>query len=239
MHTLPSANASSPEAHEVKSFCDQVIDKLEWNIDGKEFLPADRIELFTSREIITAELQNKTGSVSLDSLVDYTLTKPAVKLFLTLACAERLDAMAHFAQIGLCDKDLPLDELVSEGITVLKSLSPTSTSNSIWTVPPGWKGKARHAFLVWQWKFLAPVFTQDKFAHVFFNRCPLPIIKKEHGSYGGLSSSVSKVEIEEAHQRVFLRVRVAHPYSPHAKHAHGTTTDYHVNSKVGGELKLL
>lgn len=61
---------------------DRILDKVQPNGHGKDYIPADAIEEFNSRDVIEEELKQQRVPVS---LVEYILGRPALKIFLILA----------------------------------------------------------------------------------------------------------------------------------------------------------
>lgn len=182
------------------------------NFDEKMFLPANAIPSLTSREVIEPILAPlATEQVPLDSLVSYVLhpKKPARRLFLTLAFCDYMNELTHFYAQGLCDENLPLQEVGNDsrgadGGVAIRSLDYQQHPSARWTLPPRWGERQIYDFVERQWHFLAPVFSRDRFLYVLYKKCPLPFLKKLPGPNGGFQGSVDEIVIHEGHQKVFV-----------------------------------
>ncbi|KAM5355082.1 hypothetical protein ACJ41O_001728 [Fusarium nematophilum] len=196
----PSASPPPTPAEPPLDLYDEISDKVKENTDQRDFVPADAIAALARRDVVEAELRGKEGDVSLTSLVNYVLDKPAIKVFLTLAYCGYTESMAELSQCGICDEHLPID--CPGKNSTPRSLNPDAKSQPDWAPLLAWDAKKRRDVLDRQWLFLSPVFAKDKFAYQLYKRCPLPIIGKATGHNAGLSGSVYAVELHPAHQKV-------------------------------------
>ncbi|KAK7454787.1 serine/threonine protein kinase [Colletotrichum acutatum] len=184
--------------------------------DDKDFLPADIIDVLTSRRIVEEELEAHVTSDQLSSLVAYVTNpyQPARRLFLTLVVCDDLKRLQDLADAPqkFHDDDLP--------VKVVKS--PETNGYSMESIEGGkrWPLFASRrkltldSFFHSQWQFLAPVFTANSFRHKLHPSCPLPFTVKINHQKAGFFSSVFEVVIHDAHQKVLpmatgKKIRVA------------------------------
>lgn len=195
---------------------DKIFEATQESNEGKNFIPADAIIWLASRETVKAELIDWFSDELVAGLVDYVLTKPAIKVFLILVMCKNVGALDKMRSSGFGDDHLPLDEqtITKDGKRQrqLQSLSQLSYLGPVLEPLRSWRVAERREFLEKQWAFMAPVFTTEKFAYKLHNRCPLPFIPfteedwAQGATHEGLSGSVKEIKVHEAHQKVLPQV---------------------------------
>ncbi|KAJ3468292.1 hypothetical protein MRS44_002357 [Fusarium solani] len=191
---------------------DKISEATQDSNEGKKFIPADAIVWLASRETVKAELMDSFSDELVAGLVNYVITKPAIKVFLILVMCKNISAMDKIQGSGFGDQHLPLDEQIitkdGKRQRQLQSLSQLSDPGPVLEPLRSWRVADRREFLEKQWAFMAPVFTTKKFAYKLHNRCPLPFIpftdkdRAQGATHGGLSGSVKEIKVHEAHQKV-------------------------------------
>lgn len=209
-HALPPDSNLSPDSW-TETLAEVIYTQQETNIDERDFLPANIIESLQNQARIKAELNTcQPLSTLVDSLTEYILNRPAIKIFLTLVACELTADIIHFDNMGLSDHDLPIDrDQIAAKKNAIRTLGSGREITPGQPLPPAWGPKARGDFATKQWLFLAPVFTRDNFRRVLDKRCPLPFFDMSHSTkpVTGFSGLVREIRVHEAHQRVVPKVR--------------------------------
>jgi hypothetical protein len=106
----------------------------------------------------------------------------ATALFCGLESVALLDFMLEFQEKGLTDEHLPAvaEETIRECC---------------------WDDTKAHSFCIQRWKFLAPVFSPQKYDYDLPNDCIFPFAKDVTMSRSGAFGTVSRVEIHPDHQK--------------------------------------
>ncbi|KAF0635096.1 hypothetical protein FPSE5266_10517 [Fusarium pseudograminearum] len=176
----------------------------EKNKSSKDFLPANHIERFSTKQFIRDVLTSERMSESqITELERYISGRPAKLSFLLLVSINRAPWMESLAnpKYNFSDDDLLTADIIDEYLTInrhqkdVKILfhnSDASRSNDQNDI---------QLFNLARWSFLAPVFTTTKFYQEFNEAVPLPFLKvpdfkPKNGSFG----VVHKVELHHAHQ---------------------------------------
>src|SRR3569833_505524 len=222
-----NGQSSDPGTDEPQSdLKERVFDALVENLHLLRFMPAAKIKKFTSRETDETELQEEglLGSDDADRLVAYASGRGKL-VFLTLTYIENLQAIDSLRQNGFDDSHLPVgyakrksEKKIPGRKRILYDIGPLDEVSNLlrptrWDSflnTDLWSNRTLETFELYQWLFLAPIFTKDRFQHVFSEKRPLPFIRKEGAPKVGFFSRVYQVEIHEAHQHVL--VRPSQPY---------------------------
>lgn len=194
----------------------EIFEAMHESNEGRNFIPADAIIRLASRETVKAELMNSFSDDLVAGLVNYVLTKPAIKVFLILVMCKNISAMDKIRGSGFGDQHLPLDEQIitkdGKQQRQLQSLGQLSDPEPVLAPLRSWKVADRREFLERQWAFMAPVFTTKKFSYKLHNRCPLPFMRftdedwPQSATSRGLHGSVREIKVHEAHQKVIPQV---------------------------------
>jgi hypothetical protein len=180
-------------------------------VSHQRFLSSDKIKELSTASIIQSVLdESRLEAAEVENLMRYVLNQPAKKLFLLLVLCERVEwvSVLKTDQHSFNDLDLPIplsytnDPSTSSGSEEAEEEREQQRWPAEFTSASGTRGSIE----LYQWWFLAPVFTTSKFYHEFDERIPLPFIRKykttKQGSYG----SVREVVIHRAHQNVIQHV---------------------------------
>lgn len=191
---------------------DRIHHSMRLNADQMEFVPADTIEALTSKPIIEEGLKKYAESLYSPELISYVLDpqRPAKKVFLILVICNAVSALGPLSESGFHDKHLPIkmEQVVDKATNTLSYVVRSSEIDSqpSWDAFGSWKKIDICSFDAHQWRFLAPVFTLDKFYYRIHRSCPLPVVTR--GSQkDGFFSSVFEVRIHDAHQQVLPMVK--------------------------------
>ncbi|KAJ4249180.1 hypothetical protein NW757_007756 [Fusarium falciforme] len=145
---------------------DKISEAMQDSNEGKKFIPADAIVWLASRETVKAELMDTFSDELVAELVNYVLTKPAIKVFLILVMCKNISAMDKIPSSGFGDQHLPLDEQIitkdGKRQRQLLSLSQLSDPGPVLEPLRSWRVADRREFLERQWAFMAPIFTTKK-----------------------------------------------------------------------------
>jgi hypothetical protein len=192
---------------------DRILDKYVWSKfdpEAKQFLPEGCIDELVTLESIIKELYEKDqlnpedldlqeGSVK-KNFIDF-VRGPAKKVFaITVVSGLRGRelglAMRKFRSINFTDNSLPVKEGNAAQVACFGN-----------TASP-WSKTRIHNFCREQWRFLAPVFSQQKFTVNLEPPHILPFIEKDNLVKEGAFGQVFRVEIHPAHQKYpVLKVR--------------------------------
>jgi len=191
----------SPIENENRTLSDQVVDRYarsKFDHEDKQFLPAGCIDELVTVEAIIKELAEKDHLIPEDldlskepkkSVVNF-INERAKTVFavavLSYLRGEHLGrAMYQFMVKEFDDTSLPVKE--------------EDLVNLVGTKNP-WSKTRIHNFCREQWRFLAPIFSQQNFKIVLEPDHILPFIKKSSSVKEGAFSQVYEVEIHPAHQ---------------------------------------
>ncbi|KAM0227671.1 hypothetical protein ACHAPO_011316 [Fusarium lateritium] len=184
------------------------VGKIKNNFD-KEFLPADKIEIYTTSDIIRDVLGKEYKSKSqIRKLEEYIRTRPAKLSFLILVSIYRVPWMKSLAdpKSKFGDVDLPTLDIVNDCLVVRRGQKDVKISFGDGNLSLGKDLNDMRLFNHERWSFLAPVFTTAKFYQELDDRVPLPFMNvpdttTRNGSFG----TVRKVELHHAHQSDIIR----------------------------------
>lgn len=101
--------SSAADSEAMKDFKSQILSALQPSaVDGQRFLPADKVEELTTREIVEAELaEADIEEDCIDALTEFVI-KRAKRVFLMLAYSESVQALPALYEDGFCDEHLPI-----------------------------------------------------------------------------------------------------------------------------------
>lgn len=190
-------------ARENLKLSDQILDKYvksKFDPEAKQFLPEGCIDELVTLEAIIKELdekdQLKPGDLDLQegsvkkNVIDFVRGKAkkvfAITVVSGLRGQELKRAMFQFWGINFTDNSLP----VKEGN--LACFRDTATL---------WSRVRIHHFCREQWRFLAPVFSQQNFKVDLEPEHILPFIEKDNLVKEGAFGQVFQIEIHSAHQK--------------------------------------
>lgn len=180
----------------------------------EHFLPEGSIDRILDRKSVVDAIgtENIIGN---NQLVNFILKK-ARKLFL-IAIYSGLEgetlsrAMRSFEANDLKDTDLPIKDLDHE------HFMPSKDKVDGW--PELWTPVTFYNLCQAQWRFLAPVFSTDRFFYDFGPRSIIPVVEKGDQCKEGSFSRVFKIKVHEAHfqdQKQSVRIsRIANNLSIH------------------------
>jgi hypothetical protein len=188
----------------------------------RDFAPKGSIDDVITRKSILMEMDVDDPTDDDELLVDNILEKAkkvfAIAVHIGLDGSNLRKAMASFKSNGFADKDLPISYTMRENAVnqpndhamdpsnthqvVARSRSSASGTN----IPASfdisrrpWNRGRIYNFFEAQWKFLAPVFSTDKFNHDLEPLCILPFVSKDSDIDKGSFGQVSKFEIHPDH----------------------------------------
>ncbi|KAI8268068.1 hypothetical protein K4K58_006158 [Colletotrichum sp. SAR11_239] len=177
----------------------------------REFLPEGYIDKVISRSAIQDELFfGKKLDSDNKSLIDF-IHDHAKKVFATAYCAlgsnagsSLLDTMDYFRRLNFTDGALPINDIqkadeTRKAKTKLPFPFDFSDDSRLQSV---WRRMPVRSFYQHQWKFLAPVFSREKFHHTLHPDAILPFIWKGIVTKEGRFSKVHQVKIHKGHQKL-------------------------------------
>lgn len=173
----------------------------------KEFLPNDKVPLFTSEHIVAAVFQEDGWKNVGTDLISF-ISKQAPRIFLTVLFMEFEQVTPPVFQDLMVQKvddvTLPWEMKMGrnaggEGWSIKDNIR-----GKTFQIPRGWKNNARNLFRLNQYKFIAPVFGQsDKFRFRFNSNHILPYLDDTQDAArktsSGFFGEVSKRIIHPAH----------------------------------------
>jgi serine/threonine protein kinase len=162
-----------------------------------QFLPEGCVKQLISKEVINHELPDSGSSCSDEDLhqlreIIYTQSKKLFAISLTSGFKkdELLWVMRFFRHYDITDESLPILQLDQQN-----SVPGHFGQSKFWTLT------RRIAFYDAQWKFLAPVFSNDKFIYELESDHILPFTWVDDTVREGSFSKVFQVEIHPSHQQ--------------------------------------
>ncbi|KAI8287284.1 hypothetical protein K4K60_012629 [Colletotrichum sp. SAR11_57] len=177
----------------------------------REFLPEGYIDKVISRSAIQDELfSGKKLDGDDESLINF-IHAHAKKVFATAYCAlgsnagsSLLDTMDYFRRLNFTDGALPINDIqkadkTRKAKTKLPFPFDFSDDSRLQSV---WRRMPVRSFYQHQWKFLAPVFSREKFHHTLHPDAILPFIWKNIVTKEGRFSKVHQVKIHKGHQKL-------------------------------------
>ncbi|KAM0237420.1 hypothetical protein ACHAP5_009050 [Fusarium lateritium] len=186
----------------------QEIDRATLKGDShNRFISCDRIKALSTARIITSVLnESRLDSAQVESLTQYVLNQSAQKVFLLLVLCEKIEwvAVLKANPHNVGDLDLP----ISISYVNDSSASSSIEENEEGIQLPRWPAEftspspGTRSLDLYQWWFLAPVFTKAKFYYEFDERIPLPFIKIHKAIKEGSFGFVREVKMHQAHQNV-------------------------------------
>jgi hypothetical protein len=171
---------------------------------GDEFLPADKIELFTTNNLISEALREEYNSESqVKRLKDYIRNQPAKLTFLLLVSMYKVSWMETLADpiYNFSDVDLPNSEFVEHCLQVIRNHKDLEIPLCNIVKERGKCSNDLRFFCSERWSVLAPIFTTNNFYQELHNKVRLPFLAvpdtpDKSGSFG----TVCKVKLHHAHQ---------------------------------------
>ncbi|UPK91666.1 hypothetical protein LCI18_002601 [Fusarium solani-melongenae] len=185
------------------------------------FVPQDKMGPLTQRGNVELTLNEElTNPEDIRELTDYVVGK-AEKVFLLLIYSDAIKYIRDLQRADFTDNDLPVIVRESEdgsGVSVHRwRANNTSTYAEEQSLAGfrSWPESKLEDFFEKQWIFLAPVFAQDKFAHVLYSRSPLPYMRtqgSDTSSGEGHFGTIRKRGLHNGHykhQNLFEHIAVA------------------------------
>ena len=182
--------------------------RQEQDEDGRDYVPQDIVDFLKHRAAISKELKKSgVSSGSITKITEYILKTPATILFFALAASNLSVDIVHFHDLGFSDRDLPIErhDVAGDAIRRLQSGRQVQCEE---VLPSTWLPINRNTFLMNQWLFMAPVFTNETFSHVLHKKCPIPFSTAVNATRPktGLSGSVREIHLHRAHLKGFPEV---------------------------------
>ncbi|GAP89948.1 putative serine threonine protein kinase [Rosellinia necatrix] len=158
----------------------------------KTYLPEGCLDALVNEATIRRELSHSLAFLrSPEKELEFIriIAQHAKKVFATAVLTKVGGAKIYKAinESKITDKDLPIDETH----TFLKSLGKWDS----------------HQFLIHQWKFLVPIFTEGKLMYDLEKETILPFMEVGGQQKEGTFGIVSRVKIHEAHQEYFSNLK--------------------------------
>lgn len=180
-------------------------------IDGRRFIPIDQLDELITEEAIKSELvKAKIRGGATPHLLKYVL-EHARKIFAILVMIEDSELIEGILLEGLMDTHLPLgfdrshrgrDSGPKRVVRSYNLNSDTLDMSTNWAVFQSLKPHRIERFCLYQWMFLAPVFTGGDFRYFLHRDCPMPYVdlpaSMEETRFSH-HSQVFKVCIHKAH----------------------------------------
>ncbi|OBS18946.1 hypothetical protein FPOA_10670 [Fusarium poae] len=171
---------------------------------GHDFLPADKIDQYSTSEIIMSVLKKDDRLESqIRELEEYIRVRPARLSFLLLVSIYRVPWIKTLAdpKYDFGDDDLPNFIMVDDSPVLRRNQKDIAILFCESDVPRDDDGNDIRLFRHERWSFLAPVFTTANFYQELDDSVPLPFLDvpgtpTKTGSFG----TVHKVELHHAHQ---------------------------------------
>lgn len=183
----------------------------------ERFIPSDKIEELSSARIVQSVLDDSSiDAAEVENLMQYVLNQPAKKLFLLLVLCERIEwaTVLRTGRHKFNDLDLPIDLSYTNDPSTHSTNGETEEERERQRWPAEFTSltsSTRGSIELYQWWFLAPVFTISKFYHEFDKRIPLPFVERYAISKEGSFGCVREVIMHQAHQNVIQRVSYCSP----------------------------
>ncbi|KAG5661964.1 hypothetical protein KAF25_004203 [Fusarium avenaceum] len=195
----------------------------------ERFIPSDKIEELSSARIFQSVLDDSSiDAAEVENLTRYVLNQPAKKLFLLLVLCERIEwaTVLRTRRHKFNDLDLPIDLSYTNDPSTHSTNRETEEERERQRWPAEFASltsSTRGSIELYQWWFLAPVFTISKFYHEFDNRIPRPFVERYAISKEGSFGCVREVIMHQAHQNVIqhtdgeplrIALKETHPSTP-------------------------
>ncbi|KAM0206768.1 hypothetical protein ACHAQI_007993 [Fusarium lateritium] len=174
----------------------------------KLFISCDRIKELSTATIIQSVLnESSLDPAQVETLTQYVLNQSAQKLFLLLVLCEKIESVAVLKtnRHNFSDLDLPISISYINAASAHSGIEGNEEGKELveWPAELTSSSTSTRASLdLYQWWFLAPVFTKAKFYYEFDERIPLPFIKKHEIIKQGSFGFVREVIMHQAHQNV-------------------------------------
>ncbi|KAJ3962809.1 hypothetical protein N0V92_000497 [Colletotrichum tropicale] len=208
-----SRNDSDSESDDSPSLGDQLFSYLvESKFDSKrEFLPEGYIDKVISHSAIQDELFFGMKLDGDDKALINFIHAHSKKVFATAYYAlggvggsSLLDTMVYFRRHNFTDRALPINDIqkVDETRKAKSKLPFPFDFNEDPRLQRVWRRMHIRSFYQNQWKFLAPVFSRERFHHTLHPDVILPFVWNSTVTKEGRFSKVHQVEIHKGHQRL-------------------------------------
>ncbi|KAH6950159.1 hypothetical protein DER45DRAFT_619888 [Fusarium avenaceum] len=197
----------------------------------ERFIPCDKIEELSSARNVQSVLDDSgIDATEVENLTQYILDQPAKKLFLLLVLRERIEwaTVLRTGRHNFSDLDLPIDLSYTNDPSThsTKEEKEEERQQQRWPAEfTSLTSSTRGSIELYQWWFLAPVFTISKFYHEFDKRIPLPFVERYAISKEGSFGRVREVIMHQSHQNVIQHTDVE-PLRIALKETHPSTPEW-------------
>ncbi|RSL48486.1 hypothetical protein CEP54_012923 [Fusarium duplospermum] len=175
--------------------------KVKSHIDPRGFVPLDALDKLLTEEAIKSELIRAGVANITPHLLRYVL-EHAKKIFAILVMTGNVELIERVLLDGLEDVHLPIE--IDRGIArPYDHDSDNLSTNKRWTIFQDQTLESM-VFCEYQWRFLAPVFTEHGYKYFLHMECPLPFVDGKRmmgGERFSHHSRVYKACIHEAHRQ--------------------------------------
>ncbi|KID95966.1 hypothetical protein MAJ_08107, partial [Metarhizium majus ARSEF 297] len=233
---LSFRNRASGNSHPgaiVSHFADELAASLYSPPHGDAFVPISALNEILTKENIETILKSCSNVISPAGIspdpvppdLFSFIPNDAARCFAILLSIGQPEQISDFQSLGFTDAQLPIAwnpnvtargrTTAAEGISVLESAISQNlyrSKNAAWTVFGGWETQQILSFCSSQWRFLAPVFNDDKFEYALEPSTPMPFFQDNIDSNlaNGSVYNVYEAVIHSAHMDVTPRLRGSH-----------------------------